>query len=127
MIALLALPTRAAEPSAERAMPKAFIDGTGPGWVALGFKDFTPVNGDPDTWTDKGDIIHCKGKPVGVMRSEKQYTNFELVAQWKHLESGGNSGIFVWTAPESLKDLKPGVLPSVASKCRCSTTATRQV
>ena len=23
-------------------------------------------------------------------------TNFELVAEWKHLRSGGNSGIFVW-------------------------------
>jgi 3-keto-disaccharide hydrolase len=101
----------AADEKAATDAPKAFIDGTGPGWVALGFQDFTPVNGDPDTWSEQGDIIHCKGKPVGVTRSEKQYTNFELVAQWKHLESGGNSGIFVWTAPDSLKGLKHGVLP----------------
>jgi hypothetical protein len=39
------------------------------------------------------------------------FTNFELVAQWRHLRSGGNSGIFVWTSDEALRDLDPGVLP----------------
>ena len=101
----------AAEPDKSTAVPKAFIDGTGPGWVELTEKDFTPVNGAPDTWSAKDGVIHTTGKPVGVTRSQKQYTNFELVTQWKHLESGGNSGIFVWTSPESLKDLKPGQLP----------------
>ena len=45
------------------------------------------------------------------MRTQKQYTNFEFVAQWRHLESGGNSGIFVWTAESALKDLQAGHLP----------------
>jgi hypothetical protein len=92
-------------------LPKATIDGTGLGWVPLGFKDFTPVNGEADTWSEKDGVIHCTGRPVGVTRSEKQYTNFELVAQWRHLESGGNSGIFVWTDPKALEGLKPGNLP----------------
>lgn len=103
--------THAAEPSESPALPKACIDGTGLGWSALGEKDFTPVNGAPDTWSWKDGIAHCTGKPVGVTRTQKQYTNFEFVAQWKHLESGGNSGIFVWTAESALKDLQPGVLP----------------
>lgn len=101
-----------AEDSAEVAdLPKACINGNGPGWQPLGEKDFTPVNGAPDTWSWKDGIVHCTGKPVGVSRTQKQYTNFELVAQWKHLESGGNSGIFVWTSPASLEGLKPGNLP----------------
>ncbi len=50
---------------------------------------------------------------VGVTRSKVQYTNFELVAQWRHLSSGGNSGIFIWASPEGMKDLKPNSLPSV--------------
>ncbi len=50
---------------------------------------------------------------VGVTRSKIQYTNFELVAQWRHLSSGGNSGIFIWATPEGMQDLKPGRLPSV--------------
>jgi 3-keto-disaccharide hydrolase len=111
LIAMFCLSAEVTFAEETAASPKASIDGTGLGWVALGFKDFTPVNGDADTWSEKNGIIHCTGKPVGVTRSQKQYTNFELVAQWKHLESGGNSGIFVWTAEEALKDLKPGVLP----------------
>src|SRR5207237_7668875 len=54
---------------------------------------------------------HGTGKPTGVMRTKKQYTNFELVAQWQHLQSGGNSGIFVWTAETALANLRPGHLP----------------
>lgn len=91
--------------------PKAFIDGAGPGWKSLGEADFVNVNGEPDTWTWKEGMAHCTGQPVGVIRSQKQYTNFELVAQWRHLKSGGNSGIFVWTAPAALEDLPPGKLP----------------
>ncbi len=91
---------------------RAFIDPTGPGWTPLGEGDFENVNGDPDTWTFKGGDIHCTGKPVGVCRTKKQYTNFELVAEWRHNKSAGNSGIFVWCPEEALKDLKPGKLPS---------------
>ena len=31
------------------------------------------------------------------MRSEKQYENFILHVEWKHMEAGGNSGVFVWS------------------------------
>jgi hypothetical protein len=91
--------------------PKAFVDGSGPGWRALGEADFVNVNCAPDTWTWTDGEAHCTGQPVGVIRSQKTYTNFELVAQWRHRRSGGNSGIFVWVPEESLKPLKPGQLP----------------
>jgi hypothetical protein len=32
-----------------------------------------------------------------VMRSEKQYENFILHIEWRHMEPGGNSGVFVWS------------------------------
>ena len=92
-------------------MPRAFLDGTGPGWRSLGEADFAPVNGDADTWTWKDGEVRCSGQPVGVTRTRKTYTNFELVAQWRHLKSGGNSGIFVWVTDEALKDIQPGKLP----------------
>ena len=92
-------------------LPKATIDGTGLGWKALTGADFVMVNGDADTWTWKEGEVHCKGTPVGVTRSTKPITNFEHVAQWRHLKAGGNSGIFVWTSEEALTDLKPGQLP----------------
>lgn len=94
-------------------LPKASIDGTADGWVALGENDFAPVNCDPDTWTWKGDILYCTGKPVGVTRTKKVYTNFELVVQWKHLKSAGNSGVFVWSPIEALTDLKSDSLPKI--------------
>ena len=98
--------------------PRAFIDGTGPGWRALGENDFEMVNGDPDTWKWSGAGVHCKGTPVGVTRFKKPLKNFELVAEWRHLESGGNSGIFVWAPEAALKDLKPGKLPPGGIECQ---------
>jgi len=106
---LLAAVGAAAEEPAD--LPKAFLDGTGPGWVALGEADFANVNCDPETWSWKDGEAHCTGKPVGVIRSTKTFTNFELVARWRHLESGGNSGIFVWAPAEGLEGLEPGTLP----------------
>lgn len=92
-------------------LPKACIDGTGPGWKALGEADFAHVNGDPDTWTWKEGVLYCTGQPIGVMRTQREFANFELVAQWRHLKSAGNSGIFVWASAEALKDLARGKLP----------------
>jgi len=56
------------------------------------------VNTAPDTWKVKDGILMCSGHPIGVMRSEKQYENFILHIEWKHLEPGGNSGVFLWSA-----------------------------
>jgi hypothetical protein len=92
-------------------LPRAFVDGAGAGWKELGADDFIPVNGDPDTWTWKDGSLHCTGHPVGVMRTKKSLTNFELIANWRHLRSGGNSGIFVWASEEALAGIRPGKLP----------------
>jgi hypothetical protein len=56
------------------------------------------VNTDPDTWSVRDGVLICKGKPIGVMRSEKQYENFILHIEWMHMEPGGNSGVFAWSA-----------------------------
>ena len=91
--------------------PKAFVDGEGLGWRALGEDDFTQVNCFDDTWTWNEEGVSCTGQPVGVIRSVTPYRNFELVVQWRHLKSGGNSGVFVWASEEALANLKPGQLP----------------
>ena len=92
-------------------IPRPYLDGTGPGWKELVEDDFTDVNCDPETWTWKDGVIHCTGKPVGVIRTKKPVTNFELVAEWRHLRSGGNSGIFVWAPEKALEGIKPDSLP----------------
>ncbi len=92
-------------------LPKAFIDGTGEGWRQLGEKDFTRANCDIDTWSWENGLLTCTGKPIGVLRSAHKVTNFELVLQWRHLKSGGNSGVFVWVSEEALTGLQPDALP----------------
>ncbi len=90
---------------------QAFIDGNGPGWKTLGTADFQRANCDEKTFTWEGSNVKCTGQPVGVLRSVKQYKNFELVAFWRHLSSGGNSGFFVWSPEDAFADLQPGKLP----------------
>jgi hypothetical protein len=100
-----------AEEKPEPTLPQASIDGTGLGWVSLGEADFENVNCAEDTWTWKDGVAHCTGTPVGVIKSKKPYTNLELVVQWRHLKSAGNSGVFLWASQEALTGLKPNSLP----------------
>src|SRR5262245_58405076 len=93
------------------ALPKAYLDGTGVGWKELTGADFVNANCDPDTWSFKGGVIYCTGKPLGVLRTANQVTNFELVVQWRHMKHAGNSGVFVWMPEESIKTLKRDKLP----------------
>ncbi len=62
------------------------------GWVDVTTSD--------KTWSVKDGELICTGHPTGVMRSEKQYENFILQIEWKHMEAGGNSGVFVWSEGE---------------------------
>jgi hypothetical protein len=53
----------------------------------------------PETWTVRDGLIHCTGLPTGAMRTARQYENFILELEWRHLSSGGNSGVFLWGTP----------------------------
>ena len=87
----------------EQVSPKrAYIDGTGPGWVALTEKDFVDVNGNEETWTFDGTYVTGTGKPIGVNRTVKTYKNFEIVYEWKHMKHAGNSGMFLWVQKDAL-------------------------
>ena len=59
----------------------------------------------PETWGVKDGAITCTGKPTGAMRTERQYENFIMELEWRHLQSAGNSGVFIWGSPISA----PGV------------------
>lgn len=69
------------------------------------------VNTSDTSWYKKGDTLVGKGWPIGVVRSEKMYQNFIMHVEWRHLEKGGNSGIFVWcdAKPEDHNRLPSGV------------------
>jgi hypothetical protein len=53
----------------------------------------------PETWSVRDGMIHCTGRPTGALRTPRQYENFILELEWRHLSSGGNSGVFIWGSP----------------------------
>ena len=71
-----------------------------PQWVDLfngrDLSGWVNVNTGEDTWNVENSLLVCSGNPIGVMRSEKQYENFILHIEWRHMKAGGNSGVFVW-------------------------------
>ncbi len=86
-----------------------------PGWIDLfngkDLNGWVDVNTSPETWTVKDGLLICSGHPIGVMRSKKQYENFILVVEWRHMEPGGNSGVFLWSdaAPKGNARLPKGM------------------
>jgi hypothetical protein len=70
------------------------------GWVSLyngkDLSNWVNVNCAPETWTAQGDVIHCTGRPTGALRTPRQYENFILELDWRHLKPAGNSGVFIW-------------------------------
>ena len=64
-----------------------------------GWKLFVP---DPDhdvekTWSIKDGVIRCEGRPIGYMRTEKDYADYLLHVEWRWVGKGGNSGVLVHT------------------------------
>ncbi len=100
-------------------LPRAFIDGTGDGWKALGEADLINVNCHDDTWSWRDGVLYCTGQPVGVYRSVKQYTNFEMVCEWCPRRPAGNSGIFVWATPDSINGLAAAGKPGLPKGIEC--------
>src|SRR5271155_674417 len=58
------------------------------------------VNCAPETFFVKDDMIITTGKPIGYLRTERQYENFIAEFDWMHIPpkpgAVGNSGFFVW-------------------------------
>lgn len=61
------------------------------GWI--------PLHAATETWSFADGVVRCTGRPVSALRTERQYENFELEVEWRHLTSGGNSGVFIWGSP----------------------------
>jgi len=58
------------------------------GWVSVACA--------PETWSVRDGLIHSTGKPICELRTDRMYENFILELEYKHLEPGGNAGLFVW-------------------------------
>jgi hypothetical protein len=76
-------------------------DGFQPMFNGKDLSGWTVVNGDKSTWSFQDGKVVTSGKPIGFMRTEKHYENFELEMEWMHINKKdvGNSGLFVWGDP----------------------------
>ncbi len=77
-------------------------DGFSPLFNGTDLAGWVNVNTAPTTWrADKDEtgepIIHCTGKPTGILRTTQMYENFVLELEYRHLVPGGNAGLFVWS------------------------------
>jgi hypothetical protein len=61
------------------------------------FSGWTNVNCAPSTWNIREGMIYCTGIPTGVLRTTRHYENFIFEVEWKHIQPGGNAGIFIWS------------------------------
>jgi hypothetical protein len=50
-------------------------------------------------WSVEDGILVCQGKPIGYLRTEKEYENYRLTLEWRWPAGtpGGNSGVLVHT------------------------------
>jgi len=81
------------------AMPVVAEDDLKPLFNGKDLSGWVEVNCAPSTFQVKDGIIVCSGIPISVLRTEKQYENFILELEWKHLKPKGNAGLFVWSDP----------------------------
>lgn len=100
---------------AKQEAARAAIDDTAPGFRDLADIDFIKVNSADETWTWRDGMLVCSGEPLSVIRSAKEYRNFEMVVEWSHQKPAGNSGVFVWTTPESIEKLTVAGTPGLPS------------
>ncbi|MCK4564327.1 MAG: DUF1080 domain-containing protein [Verrucomicrobia bacterium] len=103
VILIVTAVTIACRTSAEESTPLQWVDL----FNGTNLTHWIDVNTSADTWTAENGILKCTGRPIGVMRSEKQYENFILEIEWRHMKKKGNSGVFLW----SDADPKGGRLP----------------
>lgn len=77
------------------------------GWVDVfngkDLANWRNVNCAPETWSVADGVIRCTGKPTGALIIPRMYENFEMQVEWRHMKSGGNAGIFIWSSPIAAK------------------------
>jgi hypothetical protein len=61
-----------------------------------------PVASIGDVWTAKDGILHCKGSPTGYIRTEREFENYILKVEQRHVARGNGGILFAITGPDKL-------------------------
>ena len=64
------------------------------GWT---FDVLDPAVSHESVWSVSEGVLSCKGRPPGVMRTVNEYSNYELVVEWRWAPGAkpGNSGVLI--------------------------------
>ena len=69
-----------------------------------GWTFFMRSNSAPEkTWSITNGIIHCKGRPTGFMRTEKEFSDYKLTVEWRFLKvmpKANNTGVLIHMQPD---------------------------
>jgi len=60
-----------------------------------------------EIWQIFDGVLHCRGNPAGVLRTEKEYGNYVLELEWRWPERGGNNGVLVHTGEPRVLGIWP--------------------
>lgn len=93
--------------SAEK--PTALFNGRDlSGWTFDLQGDVAPAT----VWSVEKGLLVCQGKPPGVIRTEKDYANYELVLEWRWAPGtkGGNSGLLIHASTPRARGIWPQCL-----------------
>ncbi len=92
---LLSILTWLIFPALHAAEPQALFNGKNlDGWS---FDIIDPKVKPEAIWSVADGILICKGRPPGVLRSAKEFSNYELKIEWRWPSGGkpGNSGVLI--------------------------------
>ena len=81
------------------AMGAGAADGFEPLFNGRNLDGWVNVNCAPETFVARDGVLHCDGIPTGALRTTRQFENFILELEWRHMKSGGNAGVFIWSGP----------------------------
>ncbi|NQX03016.1 DUF1080 domain-containing protein [bacterium] len=82
-------------PVANAAEPQVLFNGRDfEGWT---FDVLDPEVKPEAVWSVADGMLVCKGRPPGVIRTLKDYSNYELIVEWRWAPGGkpGNSGVLI--------------------------------
>jgi len=70
-----------------------------------------------DVWSVKDGILVCKGEPLGYLFTEKEYTNYKLIVEWRWApgKTPGNSGVLLRIVGKAVSFLPKCIEAQLAS------------
>ena len=61
-----------------------------------------PVVGIDEVWSVRDGLLHTKGKPTGYIRTEREFDNYVLTVEQRHVAKGNGGILFALSGPDKI-------------------------